>query len=1035
MTESGRRQRVRERGFVRERRYWSAWLLLAVALGLTALAWRTTLARVNESQQVRLDQAAQSARDTLLRRTERYQRALEAVRGAYLAVQSRQRSKGTAGLESIAHETILPGLRSITLVREIPAGDELASKQADTPAAGRGVAPFAWSKELARAAEHARDSAELAIGPVTARPSPVGDEVGFWTFLPVYRDLEPAGTLAARRASIWGWLTAFVPAADLMRGLDDIVRPPLDLELFDGPRATRRSLVYDLDGWLRAPEGPYATDLRRSGAIQVGGRIWMVYVTSPALSELPLAENPADQVLLGGLVISFLLFGAGLIMDRKRANADRVTASLAGELRRRQALLEAVVERGPDAILVVDEHGAVESFSAGAERLFGYQAAEAVGLPLALLLPGGVEAATAGGPQLKAWARHDLSARRGRPVCGRRQDGTPFQAEVWITRLRAEDAPRFAAIVRELGGATETELAIEAAKRRNVLSAHATSDGLWEWDLEGHRISYSVRWKAMLGYSEEEIGDSPEEWLERVHPEDQEALRANLASYLEGRSSHFECEYRALHRDGSCRWMLTRGAADRNGNGEAARMVGSQTDITARKRAEIRLLHAVLHDPLTDLPNRAHFMERLETASRRARLEPQYRFALLFLDVDRFQLVNEGLGHLAGDELLISIARRLQTCLPPGATIARLGGDEFAVLLEGLDHDKQAMLTADRLQKKLALPHHIHSEEIFIEVSIGIALNSAGDGKPGELLRQADVAMHRAKALGRARSELFDHEMHQGATQDLHLETALRRALERNELEIHYQPIVSLASGEMTSCEALLRWRHPERGMILPLEFIPAAEQSGLINPISAWLLRTACGQAKAWHEAGLPPVCVSVNVSPRFVQSSGFFEAVMEALGESGLDPALLQLELTESALMENADSSVKPLVELYTRGVQVSLDDFGTGYSSLVYLRRYPISALKIDESLVREITTDPGDAAIASGLIALAHSLDLRVIVEGVETREQLAFLQSKKCDGVQGFIISPPLEAEAFAQLLQERGDLEALLARRAAAAHG
>ncbi len=560
--------------------------------------------------------------------------------------------------------------------------------------------------------------------------------------------------------------------------------------------------------------------------------------------------------------------------------------------------------------------------------------------------------------------------------------------------------------------------ALRSSEERYTLAAQAALDGLWDWNLQTNEIDLSARWKALLGFGENELGNKPDEWLDRIHPEDRERFQARLSDHLEGRTARFELEYRMLHRDGQYRWVLSRGLAVRDAEGNARRIAGSQTDVTARRQAEKRVIHASLHDPLTGLPNRGHFMERLATSVQNTKKQPKYLFALLFLDVDRFKVVNDSLGHLVGDELLVSIGRRLKTCLRPTDTIARLGGDEFAILLDDLHKFTEATCIADRIQKSFTQPFDIAGQQIFTAVSIGITFGSAEQNRAEDLLRNADTAMYRAKAHGKARYELFDQGMSAHGIERLQMENDLRRGLERDEFVIYYQPIVSLTSGQITGCEALLRWRHPERGIVMPDEFIPLAEETGLITPLSEWVTLAACRQVSIWSRAGLPPLQLAINVSPRQFRQQDVLELVTRALAESEIDPALLQLELTESSLMEDADAVIKPLVELYERGVQISLDDFGTGYSSLIYLQRFPISVLKISESFIRHVVTSPGDAAIASGLIALAHSLDLTVVVEGVETPEQLAFLQTKNCEAVQGHVVSPPLDAPRFVQFLKQ-----------------
>ena len=347
-----------------------------------------------------------------------------------------------------------------------------------------------------------------------------------------------------------------------------------------------------------------------------------------------------------------------------------------------------------------------------------------------------------------------------------------------------------------------------------------------------------------------------------------------------------------------------------------------------------------------------------------------------------------------------------------------MGGDEFAVLLRKIDDVRAATQLAERIQEKLQDPLRINGHEVFAAVSIGIALSSDGRRSAEEMLRDADIAMYRAKAQGRGRYELFDRRMHAHAVEVLQIETDLRRAVERNEFVLHYQPILDLGERRVLSCEALLRWQHPQRGLVYPGQFLAIAEETGVIKEISSWLLREACRQNRAWRDAGLPDICISVNISPRQFVHQDVEALVGSCLAENRLEPASLQLELTEGALMESSDTSLLPLTQLYQRGVQISLDDFGTGYSSLVYLRRFPIHNIKIDQSFVKRVPADSGDVAVVAGLIGLAHTLGLRVIAEGVETAAQLQFLRDNGCDAVQGYLLGRPRDAATFAKVLAE-----------------
>ena len=582
-----------------------------------------------------------------------------------------------------------------------------------------------------------------------------------------------------------------------------------------------------------------------------------------------------------------------------------------------------------------------------------------------------------------------------------------------------------AAMMSVLSERDQAEEALRESQQRYELAARTTNDGLWDWNLESNQIDLSPRWIAMLGLNPVAVGSRPEEWLDRIHEDDRATVRKLISTHLESQSAEFESEHRLLHGDGRYRWVRSRGMAVRNSEGQPARLVGSQTDITADKQAQTRLADAAIHDSLTGLSNRTHFMKRLQQACSHSTTRSSEVFAVLVLNLDRFNLVNETLGHDSGDELLATIAKRLETCLRPSDIIGRFGSDEFAILLDGLTEATEATRVAERIQSKVAAPFRAGSEEVFTTVSIGVAVGSGKAAKADLLLRGAESALRRAKSLGAARHELFDPATSTANGQSLHVEAGLRKAADE-EFVLHYQPIASAADGAITGCEALLRWEHPEKGFLLPSQFLPVAEETGLITSITEWLLSTVCSQAKAWQKETGRATRVGVNISARQFNDDNLYELVQHALSQSKLDPQLLQLELTESSLIENAVAVAEPLMKIAALGVRISLDDFGTGYSSLMHIRRFPISTLKIDQCFVRGIATDPEDAAIASGLISLAHGLDLKVVAEGVETAEQFRYLRAKRCDEIQGHIISKPVEPVAFLGLLKKPQALSGLL---------
>lgn len=603
-----------------------------------------------------------------------------------------------------------------------------------------------------------------------------------------------------------------------------------------------------------------------------------------------------------------------------------------------------------------------------------------------------------------------------------------LQARLLERTVELEDANEH--LEREVEERRKVELALRESEERYALAARGANDGLWDWNLVAGEVYLSERWREMVGVVDRALSLSPEEWFSRVHLSDLPQLKVDIAAQAAGTRSHFHSEHRLRHSEGFFIWVLCRGIVVRDHEGRALRIAGSMTDITARKDLEERLRREAQFDSLTTLPNRSYATDLLRRAIARAKRNREQQFGVLFLDCDRFKVVNDSLGHHAGDSLLRLVAGRLNGCVRPGDVVARLGGDEFVVILEGVKDEAEAIAVAERIQHSLAQPFYLDGRELFMSVSVGIAMSQPGVERPEDYLRDADLAMYRAKLRGRARHEVFRADMRAGAVLQMSLENDLRHSMDRGELRVMYQPIWSLASGRIVGFEALVRWDHPTHGAMQPADFIPIAEETGLILPLGEWVLRQAAQRLHHWNTKVVAdePIWMSVNVAARQLTHPGLVEVVKNTIAESGVEASKLKLEITESMIMADAVAAVGALEQLKALGIHLLMDDFGTGHASLSYLHRLPISTIKIDRYFVGRIDSNSECLEIVRTILNLSRSLSMDVVAEGVENSAQREVLQSLGCEYVQGYLLSPPLDADAAERLMITNRAVESAASR-------
>ncbi|MFN4279289.1 MAG: putative bifunctional diguanylate cyclase/phosphodiesterase [Thermosynechococcus sp.] len=568
-----------------------------------------------------------------------------------------------------------------------------------------------------------------------------------------------------------------------------------------------------------------------------------------------------------------------------------------------------------------------------------------------------------------------------------------------------------------------TQAALLETSDRYALLTRGINDGIWDWNLTTNETFYSSRWKIILGYQDHEIGNHIDDWLKRIHPQDVERVKLNLMLHVRGQTPQFHQEFRIQHRNGSYRWVLARGLALRDAHGNATRVAGSLTDLTEHRPAEAQLLYDALHDSLTGLANRTLLFDRIEQAARHGRRRPDYKFAILFIDIDRFKVINDSFGHSWGDLILIELANRLTRIVRPDDTVARIGGDEFVILLDDISNNSDALGVCDRIHATLEKPFIVKDQLIRLRVSIGVATRSPHMDKAEDYLRNADIAMYQAKVAGGDRYQVFSEEMHLTARDRLSFEVGLRQAIERDELTLFYQPIYCLSDNRLYGFEALIRWQHPTQGLLLPDRFLPLAEETGLILPVGDWVIWRACRDLQHWQEQ-FPrwQLSVNVNLSNRQLMHPALVEQVVAALEQTQIPPDRLHLEITQSVGIDQPEQVRDRLLQLKAQGIKLSLDDFGTGHASLCYLANLPLDSLKVDRSFVKLITETAQQPPIIDAIVSLAKALHLEVVAEGVEHPYQVTRLRELGCDYAQGYYFSQPLSIEQVEALLAKKTSL-------------
>jgi len=1042
---------------------WLAFLVLGLGLVISLVAWRFAEQRVSGEAEIKFQHQVAQAVGTLDRRIQDNVNLLIGLRGLFSASGQVSRDEFRRYLSGFNIAQHYPGVRLVSFVRYVPLSEKAGFEESVRrdrsvnpggypdfsikppgvrddymvvtyiePLAGneRAFGFDVFSEPQRRpTVERARDSGQAtASEPIWLAADPQ-KQISLALRMPLYRSDMPTTTVTQRRAAFLGVVSSAIRVDDLIGSLlGRQLGSDFDLIIhdlgFSGAGAspadpTRDNLVFDSERTfgMKAVKEAGQAFLSQVMTLDVAGHNWRLGFRAPATPVYGIGGTLPRVVLLGGIVTSLLLFWGvwTLLVSRERALklAEHARAVTAAEgLREQLAFIQQLIEAVPQPIFFKDAEGRYLGVNKAWEEFFGIPREQFIGKSVFELYPNNPELAKRHHAKDQELFSSPGSQTYEAAIVA--ADGRVHHTIYSKATFNKSDGSVAGLIgtITDVTGLKKAEAALRQSEERFRDLTELSSDWYWEQDANFRFTQMSSKVYEFSLDAEEHIGRTRWEMpLLNVSAEQWEAHKSLLAAH----EPFQDFIYQRHDTNGNLRTISASGRPIFDEQDRFKGYRGTGRDITVQKQVEEQIRHMAHHDALTQLPNRALLYDRIGQAVAQAQRNRE-ALALLFIDLDRFKTVNDSLGHPVGDRLLKAVGERLMACTRGSDTIARIGGDEFVVLLADLNQPEDARHVAQKVLDSLSEPLMIDGHELKVTPSIGICAYPH-DGEDVEtLMRNADTAMYYAKQMGRNNYQFFTQAMNDAAQERLVLENDLRHALERGEFTLHYQPQLDLKTGGIIGFEALVRWLHPQRGMVVPSQFIPAAEETGLIGPIGEWVLREACSQARVWHLAGHQQLQVSVNCSAQQFQHEGLVETVGRILRETGLPANRLDLEITESVIIQRSEEVIARFQAFDDMGVRISIDDFGTGYSSLSYLKRFAIHQLKIDQSFVRDISSDPDDAAIVSAIIAISHSLGLNVVAEGVETAEQLAFLRSLGCDAAQGYYFSKPLSAEEFTRLL-------------------